>query len=357
MSARPPQGRAKPASLASGEPERLYTIGELADELAVTTRAIRFYEAKGLIAPARRGVARSYSRRDRARLMLILRGKNLGFSLEEIAQYLTLYDADPAQMTQTQMLLARIEAAIEDLQTKRADLDRTLRELKDIRAQCVEHLKGRAPADGRGACEAPPVSVEGVPVEQDGLHETAAAAIGTLHKYLRALVDPAGRPRTPRRAGLLGRATGCRHRRAGRRLRQRQAAHRSSDQPTPCVRWDADQVTARVSQPPSSSSMAQSRVRASRPAGRLSVALSARWVTSPSWPLARGWRPAGSAHRQTALARPGRACRRPRPDAACTRVSRMSSGSSMGSVALTRSVKAFMALRVAGVQTPLRSPP
>ena len=152
MSARPVQARAKPASQASGEPERLYTIGELAQELAVTTRAIRFYEAKGLVAPARRGVARSYSRRDRARLMLILRGKNLGFSLEEIAQYLTLYDTDPAQVTQTQMLLARIEAAIDDLQTKRTDLDRTLRELKDIRAQCVEHLDGQG-RGGRTRCQ------------------------------------------------------------------------------------------------------------------------------------------------------------------------------------------------------------
>jgi DNA-binding transcriptional MerR regulator len=133
------------AKSASAEPERLYTIGELAEELAVTTRAIRFYEAKGLIAPARRGVARSYSRRDRARLLLILRGKNLGFSLEEIAQYLALYDADPAQVAQTRMLLTRIEAAIEDLQMKRADLDRTLRELKDIRAQCVQHLEGQGP--------------------------------------------------------------------------------------------------------------------------------------------------------------------------------------------------------------------
>ena len=85
-------------------------------------------------------MARSYSRRDRARLKLILRGKNLGFSLEVIAEYLKLYDADPSQMAQTQMLLAGVERAIEDLQTKRADLDRTLKELKDIRAQCVEHL-------------------------------------------------------------------------------------------------------------------------------------------------------------------------------------------------------------------------
>src|SRR5262245_11870339 len=123
------------------EEDRLYTIGELAAELGVTTRTIRFYEAKGLIAPARRGVARCYSRRDRGRLKLILRGKNLGFSLEDIAEYLKLYDADPAHIAQTQMLLKGVEEAIEDLQTKRADLDRTLKELKDIRAQCVEHLR------------------------------------------------------------------------------------------------------------------------------------------------------------------------------------------------------------------------
>jgi DNA-binding transcriptional MerR regulator len=147
MRAAPPAGPRPPDS-----PERLYTIGELATELDVTTRAIRFYEAKGLIAPARRGVARSYSRRDRARLMLILRGKNLGFTLEEIAQYLKLYDADPAQITQTQMLLARIESAIADLQEKRADIDRTLKDLKDIRAQCVEHLSGKD-ASRRAGCK------------------------------------------------------------------------------------------------------------------------------------------------------------------------------------------------------------
>jgi DNA-binding transcriptional MerR regulator len=130
---------------ATEESDRLYTIGELAAELGVTTRTIRFYESKGLISPARRGVARSYARRDRARLKLILRGKNLGFSLEEIAQYLKLYDADPAQIAQTQMLLTRVEQAIEDLQAKRADLERTIKELKDIRAGCLEHLRKKAP--------------------------------------------------------------------------------------------------------------------------------------------------------------------------------------------------------------------
>jgi DNA-binding transcriptional MerR regulator len=139
--------RTKHPPAAPDEGDRLFTIGELAAEFGVTTRTIRFYESKGLIAPARRGVARAYSRRDRARLKLILRGKNLGFSLEAIAAYLKLYDADPSQMAQTQMLLAGVEAAIEDLQAKRADLDRTLKELRDIRAQCVEHLarKGGGP--------------------------------------------------------------------------------------------------------------------------------------------------------------------------------------------------------------------
>lgn len=134
------------SSVPNTEAERLYTIGELAGELDVTTRAIRFYEAKGLIAPARRGVARSYTRRDRARLKLILRGKNLGFTLDEIAQYLKLYDADPTQVAQTQLLLTRVETAIEDLQAKRADLDRTLKELKEIRTQCQSHLAAKPAA-------------------------------------------------------------------------------------------------------------------------------------------------------------------------------------------------------------------
>jgi DNA-binding transcriptional MerR regulator len=121
--------------------DKLYTIGELAEEFAVTTRTIRFYESRGLIAPARRGSNRSYTRRDRARLALILRGKNLGFSLEDVAEYLGLYDADPGQQAQTTMLLNKVEATIADLNQKRADLDRTLKELKEIRTKCLDHLK------------------------------------------------------------------------------------------------------------------------------------------------------------------------------------------------------------------------
>jgi DNA-binding transcriptional MerR regulator len=148
--ANPPAGAA--ANPAAGPPDvppessddadRQFTIGELADAFGITTRTIRFYEARGLLSPQRLGANRSYTRRDKARLTLILRGKNLGFSLEDISEYLTLYDADPVQEAQTRLLLDKIEAAIGDLQLKRADLDRTLRDLKDIRAKCVEHLKG-----------------------------------------------------------------------------------------------------------------------------------------------------------------------------------------------------------------------
>lgn len=128
---------------AEADSTRRYSIGDLAGEFAITTRAIRFYEARGLLTPARKGANRYYDRRDRARLMLILRGKNLGFSLEDIGEYLALYDADPTQLTQTRHLLEKVEAAIGDLQTKRADIDRSLRELKDIRASCLAHLSRR----------------------------------------------------------------------------------------------------------------------------------------------------------------------------------------------------------------------
>lgn len=131
-----------PAANEAGESQddAIFTIGDLATEFEITTRAIRFYEARGLLRPMRRGTARSFTRRDRARLKLILRGKNLGFTLEDIAEYLSLYDTDPTQVTQTRLLLDRVEAHIADLNTKRGDLDRTLEDLREIRSQCKRHL-------------------------------------------------------------------------------------------------------------------------------------------------------------------------------------------------------------------------
>lgn len=124
-----------------GDAGRTFTIGELAEEFSITTRAIRFYEARGLLRPQRAGTNRIYSRRDRGRLILILRGKNLGFTLEDIAEYLALYDLDPTQRAQTELLLAKVEAAIADLNRKKADLARSLADLKEIRAKCADFLK------------------------------------------------------------------------------------------------------------------------------------------------------------------------------------------------------------------------
>lgn len=123
--------------------ERVYTISDLAKEFAITPRAIRFYESRGLISPERAGNQRRYSRRDRARLILILRGRNLGFTVEDVGQYLALYDADPNHIAQTKMLLEKVSAAIADLETKRDDLNRALSDLTDIRARCEAHLKSR----------------------------------------------------------------------------------------------------------------------------------------------------------------------------------------------------------------------
>lgn len=126
---------------AEGRSRDSFSIGELAREFRITTRAIRFYESRGLIAPARSGNSRTYTRRDRARLKLILRGKNLGFTLEDIAEYLSLYDTDPSQLAQTRMLLGKVEAHIADLEGKQADIERTLTDLKAIRSACLAHLK------------------------------------------------------------------------------------------------------------------------------------------------------------------------------------------------------------------------
>lgn len=124
------------------KPEQTFSISELAKEFGITTRTIRFYESRGLISPERIGTNRRYSRRDRARLILILRGRNLGFTVEDVGEYLSLYDADPGHLAQTQHLLEKIRLAIADLETKRDDITRALADLGDIRQKCEEHLKG-----------------------------------------------------------------------------------------------------------------------------------------------------------------------------------------------------------------------
>ncbi|WP_288349046.1 MerR family DNA-binding transcriptional regulator [uncultured Thalassospira sp.] len=121
--------------------DRFYTVPELAKDLGITPRTIRFYEQKGLVNPQRAGTTRVYTRQDRAKLLIILRGKRLGFSLNEIADYLDLYGADPTQAEQIKMLLRRVRGRISDLEEQRQALDVTLDELRDIEQQSIDALE------------------------------------------------------------------------------------------------------------------------------------------------------------------------------------------------------------------------
>jgi DNA-binding transcriptional MerR regulator len=117
-----------------------WTITQLAQEYAVTLRTIRFYEDRGLLSPERRGSQRIFHPRDRVRLGLILRGKRLGFSLQEIAKIVDMYDAEPGEVGQLRYLLEQISIRRSELQQRRRDIEETLSELADVERRCREDL-------------------------------------------------------------------------------------------------------------------------------------------------------------------------------------------------------------------------
>ena len=122
----------------------LFGIAELCTEFGVTLRALRFYEDKGLLTPRRVSGARVYSRRDRARLSLILRAKAIGTSLSEIKHYLDLYgDNGEGRIKQLGYVIERTDDAIRELETRRARIDETLAELRLINANCRRQLAQR----------------------------------------------------------------------------------------------------------------------------------------------------------------------------------------------------------------------
>ncbi len=131
--------------------DQLYTVTQLGRDLGLTPRAIRFYEDKGLIQPRRAGTTRVYAPRDRARMILIQRGKRLGFSLAEIREYLDLYDADISQRAQLRHLLAGVSARLAQLQQQREALEQSIVELTDIRAQAEQALAEQRAAEQRAA--------------------------------------------------------------------------------------------------------------------------------------------------------------------------------------------------------------
>ncbi len=126
--------------MASDQGAELRGIQDVAAHLGISHRTLRFYEDKGLIEPARVGNTRIYSRREVARMQLILRGKRLGFSLREIKEFLDLYDADPTQAEQLRLLLNRVRARIGLLEKQREEIEQTLLELRQVEAQTREKL-------------------------------------------------------------------------------------------------------------------------------------------------------------------------------------------------------------------------
>jgi DNA-binding transcriptional MerR regulator len=122
------------------EVRETWTIREVAEDFGVTHRTVRHYEDLGLITPERRGTQRVYHRRDRTRLNLILRGKRLGFPLEEIRTIIDLYDRPRGKASQLEYVLGQIDERRTDLVQRRRDLEDALAELDRFEARCREDL-------------------------------------------------------------------------------------------------------------------------------------------------------------------------------------------------------------------------
>ena len=119
----------------------LMGIQDVARKLGVTLRTLRLYEKEGLIKPERVGTTRVYTRREIARMQLILRGKRLGFSIREIGEFLDLYDADPEHQEQMQRLIDKVRERLSELEEQRVALELTIEELTVIEQEAAARLK------------------------------------------------------------------------------------------------------------------------------------------------------------------------------------------------------------------------
>lgn len=118
-----------------------WTIAQVAQEFGITHRAVRHYEDLGLVTPERRGTVRVFHPRDRIRLQLVLRGKRLGFPLEEIRRIVDMYDEQPGEAGQLRYLLAQIGDRRAELEQRRQDVEAALAELDDLERRCQDDLR------------------------------------------------------------------------------------------------------------------------------------------------------------------------------------------------------------------------
>ncbi len=121
--------------------EFLYTVPQLSKDLSITERAIRFYESKGLVKPSRAGNTRIFNYKDRARLLIIMRAKKLGFSLKDIKTYLDLYDVDPTQKKQSKNALKSITLRLSQLEDQKKQILLTIKELKSLKNDIENSLR------------------------------------------------------------------------------------------------------------------------------------------------------------------------------------------------------------------------
>lgn len=121
--------------------DRTYTIGELAEEFGITSRALRLYEEERLLDPQREGTRRIYNERNRVRLRLILRGKRLGWSLSEIRESFDLYDSSLGEEAQLLLMLEKLAQRRDSLMEQKKDIDSALRDLERIADDAGEALQ------------------------------------------------------------------------------------------------------------------------------------------------------------------------------------------------------------------------
>jgi len=134
-------GKQAPGGTSAANDSRTWTIAQVADEFDITHRTIRHYEELNLISPERRGTARIYHRRERTRLNLILRGKRLGFPLEQIRTIIDLYDEPTGLASQLRYVLEQIHDRRGDLERRRRDIEDALNELDEFERRCQSDLE------------------------------------------------------------------------------------------------------------------------------------------------------------------------------------------------------------------------